>query len=256
MSDKEWQKYEQAYHLRSLKYAGGKKLAMSRKHEGIARYLDLAAEKIGKANFSFLDAGCGHGIYLKYISGKYLQAKLFGFDFSETIIDIAKTNAPRAEIKSGNLEAAPYKNEQFDLILCTQVIEHLLDDKKGLAELYRLLKPNGYLIISTDNKNNLVSQFLNLPVKLLSLPYRLIKAIWPNKKYFPHKSYKISEFTDLIMTRPFTIEKISTFRFSLPWPFYKMEFLNKLLKKFEIFTISKNFFRNSGDIVVALGKKN
>ena len=175
MPDNQWQKYEQAYHLRSLTYTGGQKLAMSRKHEGLAEYLDAAAEKIGRPNFSFCDAGCGNGIYLKYMANKYPETKLYGFDFSQTIVQIAKNNAAAAEIKTGNLEAAPYKNETFDIILCTQVIEHLLDDKKGLAELYRVLKPGGYLVISTDNKNNLVSRFLNLPIALLALPYRLFK---------------------------------------------------------------------------------
>ena len=152
MRNNQWQKYEQAYHLRSLTYTGGQKLAMSRKHEGLAEYLDAAAEKIGRPNFSFCDAGCGNGIYLKYMANKYPETKLYGFDFSQTIVQIAKNNAAAAEIKTGNLEAAPYKNETFDIILCTQVIEHLLDDKKGLAELCRMLKPGGYLVISTDNK--------------------------------------------------------------------------------------------------------
>lgn len=255
MPDNQWQKYEQAYHLRSLTYAGGQKLVMSRKHEGLAEYLDAAIAKIGQADFSFLDAGCGNGIYLKYIKEKYPEAKLFGFDFSETIVEIARRNTINVEIKSGNLEAAPYGGETFDLILCTQVIEHLLDDKKGVSELYRILKPGGYLVISTDNKNNLVSRFLNLPIALLALPYRLFKKILPNKKYFPHKSYKISEFSDLIKTQPFTIEKISTFRFSLPWPFYKINFLNKRLNHFEQLTLKHNYFLNSGDIVAALCQK-
>lgn len=256
MENTEWKKYEQAYHLRSLNYAKGSKLELSRKHQGLAKYLDAAVKKIGQLDFSFGDAGCGNGIYLKYISDKYPVARLNGFDFSQTIVAIAKKNAPQAEIISGNLEDAPYGDEFFDIILCTQVIEHLLDDKQGLAELYRLLKPDGYLVISTDNKNNLVSRFLNLPIKLLSLPYRLLKKLLPNKKYFPHKSYKIGEFTNLIMTQPFTIEKISTFRFSLPWPLYKINLFNKLINQIETLTINKNFFRNNGDIVVALCKKN
>ena len=220
MPDNQWQKYEHAYRLRSLKYADGKKLEFSRKHQGLAGYIGMAVQKIGTQNFSFCDAGCGNGIYLKFLADKYPKALLFGFDFSQTIVEIARRNTINVEIKSGNLEAAPYGGETFDLILCTQVIEHLLDDKKGVSELYRILKPGGYLVISTDNKNNLVSRFLNLPIALLALPYRLFKKILPNKKYFPHKSYKISEFSDLIKTQPFTIEKISTFRFSLPWPFY------------------------------------
>jgi ubiquinone/menaquinone biosynthesis C-methylase UbiE len=255
MENQEWQKYKEAYHLRSLKYAGGQKLQFSRKHEGIAEYLQLAAAKLGQDSFSFLDAGCGNGIYLNFMSDKYPEAKLFGFDFSDTIIPIARKNAPNTEINQGNLEKLTCADASFDLILCTQVIEHLLDDKKGLAELYRILKPGGYLIISTDNENNLFTKILNFPIFLLSLPYHLIKKILPNKKYFPHRSYTIKQFTDLINTQPFITEDLSTFRFSAPWPFYKISLFVKLINKLEKYCINKNLFANSGDIVVTLCKK-
>ena len=67
----------------------------------------MAVQKIGTQNFSFCDAGCGNGIYLKFLADKYPKALLFGFDFSETIVEIARRNTINVEIKSGNLEAAP-----------------------------------------------------------------------------------------------------------------------------------------------------
>src|SRR5690606_22888913 len=38
----------------------------------------------------------------------------------------------------------PYKDNEFDVILCNHVLEHVKDDKKAMAELYRVMKPGGW----------------------------------------------------------------------------------------------------------------
>ena len=47
-----------------------------------------------------------------------------------------------------DIQNIDYKSNSFDLILCNHVLEHVLDDKKALKELYRLLKPSGITIIT------------------------------------------------------------------------------------------------------------
>jgi 2-polyprenyl-3-methyl-5-hydroxy-6-metoxy-1,4-benzoquinol methylase len=142
----DWEKLERPYYLRSKKYEGGKYLLLSRKHKGVLEYVNTALNGINKDIIDFCDAGCGNGIYLSYFKNKYGNINLCGFDFSEKIVEIAKNNTGIEEIKVGNLESVSFGNESFDLILCTQVIEHLLDDKKGISELYRMLRKDGYLI--------------------------------------------------------------------------------------------------------------
>ncbi|MDD5547588.1 MAG: methyltransferase domain-containing protein [Candidatus Pacebacteria bacterium] len=252
----DWKKLEQPYYLRSKKYEGGKYLSLNRKHKGVLEYLDFALEKINKDGVDFCDAGCGNGIYLKFLKeNRTGLASLCGFDFSEKIVELAKENTGLEEIKIGNLENAPFGNEKFDLILCTQVIEHLLEDKRGIAELYRMLRKGGYLVISTDNTYNIISEFLNLPFRILSLPYALLKKIFRDKKYFPHKSYSIKEFKNLIGVGNFEIEKVSTFRFSMPFPFYKIKAMRDTIDFFEMICGKIGIFKNNGDIVIALCKK-
>ncbi len=251
----DWEKLERPYYFRSKKYEGGKYLLLSRKHKGVLEYVNVALNKINKDMIDFCDAGCGNGIYLGYLKNKHRNINLCGFDFSEKIVEIAKDNTGIGKIRVGNLENAPFSNEPFDLILCTQVIEHLLDDKKGISELCRMLKKGGYLVIGTDNKYNTISKLLNLPVTILSLPYKGIKKLFRSKKRFPHKSYSIKEFKDLIGTQSFEIEKFSTFRFSMPFPFYKIKFMRNIIDVFEAFCSKIGIFRNSGDIVIALCKK-
>ena len=85
-----------------------------------------------------LDLGCGNKPYKKLFEGKCDE--YIGCDIvqsSENCVDIIceATNIPQA-------------NNSFDTIFCTQVIEHVDDHNKLLEEMYRLLKPNGHVILS------------------------------------------------------------------------------------------------------------
>jgi len=51
--------------------------------------------------------------------------------------------SPIADVKA-DICNLPFKNEEFDVVLCNHVLEHIEDDKKAMSELYRVLKPNGF----------------------------------------------------------------------------------------------------------------
>ena len=70
----------------------------------------------------------------------------------------SRSRAPRprragieVEAVRANLEALPFPDPSFDVVLCTQVIEHLLDPERGLAEIARVLAPGGRAIVTTDH---------------------------------------------------------------------------------------------------------
>lgn len=54
-------------------------------------------------------------------------------------------HSPLADVKA-DLCALPFKSESYDLIFCNHVLEHILEDQKAMAELYRVLKKGGTLI--------------------------------------------------------------------------------------------------------------
>ncbi len=47
----------------------------------------------------------------------------------------------------------PFKNNEFDLIWCSEVIEHLINPTETISEFHRILKNNGKMIITTPNSN-------------------------------------------------------------------------------------------------------
>lgn len=102
-----------------------------------------------------LDAGCGRGFYLYGINSYKFVKEIHGIDINEKYLKIAKNinQDKRVKIKKSNIYKLPYENNSFDLIICSEVLEHLKDDKKALKELHRVLKPNGKLIITVPNLN-------------------------------------------------------------------------------------------------------
>ncbi len=64
--------------------------------------------------------------------------KLNNIDYTTTDIE-----SPLADIKA-DICNLPFKDNEFDVILCNHVLEHVRDDKKAMAELYRVMKPGGW----------------------------------------------------------------------------------------------------------------
>jgi len=86
------------------------------------------------------------------------------FDFSKTAIDWIKKNNPiknHTVLGVGDIQKISYEgndfNNFFDVITCIDVTEHLPSKiyKKGIRELFRVLKPSGILIVMQGNSNNI-----------------------------------------------------------------------------------------------------
>jgi ubiquinone/menaquinone biosynthesis C-methylase UbiE len=107
-----------------------------------------------KPGMKILDAGCGSGLLCKFLSEKYSDQNihLTGFDFSETRVRQAEDNLKKSgyvniKIEHQNLEMIKHEDNQFDLIICRFVIEHLENPIKAITELKRILRPNGVLYL-------------------------------------------------------------------------------------------------------------
>lgn len=112
------------------------------------RLLSLAPRKEGG---SLLDLGCHDGIFTTEF-GRHIGAKkLYGIDTDRHVAAVARSKG--IKVKKINLDKknVPFHRKSFDAILCNQVIEHLLDPDKLLEDIHRLLKDDGYAIISTPN---------------------------------------------------------------------------------------------------------
>jgi ubiquinone/menaquinone biosynthesis C-methylase UbiE len=163
---------------------------------------------------AFLDAGCGDGRYLAALAGE-LPARRAGCDISERILETARQRVD-ADLRQATLEELPFEAAEFDLVLCSQVIEHVLDPERGVAELARVLRPGGTLVISTDNARNWVTRALNAPRTAAVALLRLRGA--RGRIESPATPYTRASFRALLEHGGFAVDRLETFRFHLMWP--------------------------------------
>ncbi|MCL4416912.1 MAG: class I SAM-dependent methyltransferase [Actinobacteria bacterium] len=97
-----------------------------------------------------LDVGCGEGFSLNKLRENKIGKTYEGIDFSKDAILLGKKMYSKLNLKQGNAYKLNYKNNSFDLVLCTEVLEHLEKPEKALKELIRVSKK--YLILSVPNE--------------------------------------------------------------------------------------------------------
>lgn len=103
-----------------------------------------------------LDVGCGIGVYSNTIAMN-TGARCVGVDLNpdnlrkaRLVADALKLNSEFHLMDVTNLE---FPNDQFDKVLCVEVLEHIKDDQKVITEIARVLKPNGLLVLSTPKRS-------------------------------------------------------------------------------------------------------
>jgi 2-polyprenyl-3-methyl-5-hydroxy-6-metoxy-1,4-benzoquinol methylase len=101
---------------------------------------------------SILDIGSGIGCYSFFLSEAYAQSKVTGWDIDHKKIKNAKElgrafNRANVEFAYGDIVKKTTGKNEYDFILIIDVLEHIENYKKALKNIYRLLKPGGYLYI-------------------------------------------------------------------------------------------------------------
>jgi SAM-dependent methyltransferase len=91
-----------------------------------------------------LDAGCGSGRTLQELVD---YGAVSGIELNTDAASLARERE-LGEVRVGRLEELPWDDATFDLITCLDVIEHVPDDVAALAELWRVCRPGGWLLVT------------------------------------------------------------------------------------------------------------
>lgn len=105
------------------------------------RYAPLEGQRV-------LDAGCGVGIYVAAFR-RFTDAA-YGVDLDSEKIAQAARHSPNVQVAS--VEALPFADGSFDVVLSHEVVEHVPDDRAAVAEAVRVLRPGGRLVIYAPNR--------------------------------------------------------------------------------------------------------
>jgi SAM-dependent methyltransferase len=134
---------------------------------GFGEKLNFIRRYVTKGNL--LDAGAAYGFFLK-VAEPFFDG--IGLDISPYAADAAKQEF-NARVSVGDIEQTDFPNNRFDVVVMWDIIEHIISPVKALKEVNRLLKPGGYLFVSTDDAGNWLPRLLSHRWWALGAPMHL-----------------------------------------------------------------------------------
>lgn len=103
----------------------------------------------------YLDVGAGNGELIDRVLHEYPAVKVRACDYRADLLTIRGVAVDVVDLNAGRL---PYPDDHFDLVTCTEVIEHLENYHAVLRDACRILRPGGVLIVTTPNVLNIRSR--------------------------------------------------------------------------------------------------
>ena len=195
--------------------------------EFIALYLE-------DAKGSFLDIGCNAGTYFDFMKGD----RVVGIDLSFSILRKARERSKslvksnRYDFLVGDAQVLNFlRPNQFDLILCSEVLEHLLEPQKVFAGIANLLKPGGKALITTPNYRN---------QKPTWVPLAGLKSFVEGDTYY-HTAYRPEELMEMALQEDLRIMESGTLEWQIKYA-AKLPALKYVVYRF----LNRHLFKSEG----------
>lgn len=154
---------------------------------------------------NILDVGCHSGWFLNEVSQCFSNAKCSGIDIYSEAINYGKKIYPHINFKISDAHRIPFSSKRFDLLLCTEVLEHVNSPREVLKEIRRVVKDDGKVIIEIDSGSLLFD--------LVWFFWEKMKGkVWRNAHL--HK-LRAKDVENLLLQSNFKIERKKTFNFGM-----------------------------------------
>lgn len=127
----------------------------------IAKIRELSPEIRG----GHLDIGAGHGQLIRLITREFPVTPA-ACDYTSELMRVPDVKVDVVDLNTASL---PYSDAAFDLVTCTEVIEHIEHYRDTIREVFRILKPGGLFVVTTPNVLNLRSRIRYLLFGFFSL---------------------------------------------------------------------------------------
>ena len=156
-------------------------------------------------NVKLLDTGCASGWFISEINSRHPNFECFGVDVHKKAIEYGKKTYPQISFFHADAHRLPFPQNFFDIVVCMEVLEHVVDPQKIMEEIKRTAKPNGMIIVSMDSGN---------------LLFALAWSVWKKFKGKVWQEAHLHKFTPgkldkLFKKTGFKIEKRKFFNFRM-----------------------------------------
>jgi ubiquinone/menaquinone biosynthesis C-methylase UbiE len=113
-------------------------------HRMLLEHLSASEERI-------LDIGCGTGLFASQVLKSFPQSQVWGMDLSDGMLrqcwQRCQDATGRFHLVQGDSSRLPFRDDAFDVVTCTHSFHHYPCQERVIAEMYRVLKPDGRLLI-------------------------------------------------------------------------------------------------------------
>lgn len=153
-----------------------------------------------------LDVACGTGEFESLLLADNPTQQMVGVDISDKMLAIAaqKCHAhPNVSFQTAEASALPFVNNSFDVIVSANAFHYFDDPNAALAEMQRVLKPNGTVIILDWCKDYLLCRVCDIVLQFFDPAYK--------------QCYAQNEFHTLLKTAQFDIGRATRVRFGIVW---------------------------------------
>jgi MPBQ/MSBQ methyltransferase len=110
----------------------------------VDKLLGFIPEKRGK----ILDVACGLGATTRHLLKYYPPEHVMGINISSAQLQRSKLNVPSSSFLAMDATALAFGSEAMDAVICVEAAFHFVTRERFLAEVYRVLKPGGHLVLS------------------------------------------------------------------------------------------------------------
>lgn len=176
--------------------------------EKISQYLKSSNRSLAAINI--LDVGCGGGLITVPLCK--LGANITGIDAIAENIMVAQNYAAEHNLSinylQSTVEKLPKQHNQYDVVICLEVIEHVASPSDFVKNLASLVKPSGILIISTINRT--IKSYL-----LAVLMAEYVLGWVPKQTHNYNKFLKPSELNSMLTSNQLTLKELQGLTFNL-----------------------------------------
>jgi ubiquinone/menaquinone biosynthesis C-methylase UbiE len=153
-----------------------------------------------------LDIACGTGEFERLLLDKNPTQKITGIDISANMLSVAREKYqtyPNIEFQKASVHSLPFDNNCFDVVVSANAFHYFDEPQVALAEMKRVLKPNGKIVILDWNKDYLMCKIFDWALQIFDPAYQ--------------QCYTEAELHQLLVAADFKICRATKVRFGVIW---------------------------------------